>query len=315
MTAPQREPASGHGWSEQFLDAAAAAACSTAESVANWHSVLSVPAFASSSEIETLLVAATATAVDVQAGKVRSETPGALSVGLACRLEQPCAPMLSHGRVRMPIVGLTVAAQAACNELLLRAMELLDAELPALTEDLFDQPVAPELRASGELCASSHSLTFTHNEPAVNVYTHGGDFSPHKDLQALTVLVTLTSPSAFEGGGTAFWSAADNDIPIDVLAPATMADAPPGLRRNVSAPTLVLKPPAGTALLFGGDITHAGQPVTSGQRAVFVASFSRSGATRIIPRHSRVEERTAAMAAGPEESKSPNRTLLEHLYG
>ena len=36
-------------------------------------------------------------------------------------------------------------------------------------------------------------------------------------------------------------------------------------------------PPAGTALLFGGHVTHAGMPVTAGERAVFVASFSPRG--------------------------------------
>ena len=212
----------------------------------------------------------------------------------------------------MPIVGLATSAQAICNELLLRAMELLDAELPALTEDLFDTPLAPELRASGELCSSSASLSFTHNEPAVNVYTQGGDFSPHKDLQALTVLVALTGPSAFEGGGTAFWSAADSSIPIDVLAPPSNANDPGAADapRDTCAPTLVLTPPAGTALLFGGDLTHAGQPVTSGQRAVFVASFSRRGGWDVEARSA-----AAAAAATPEELARLDRTMLEQLYG
>ena len=30
----------------------------------------------------------------------------------------------------------------------------------------------------------------------------------------------------------------------------------------------------GTALVFGGDVTHAGMPVEAGLRSVFVASFS-----------------------------------------
>ena len=37
---------------------------------------------------------------------------------------------------------------------------------------------------------------------------------------------------------------------------------------------LVLKPPAGSALLFGGEVTHAGRRVESGTRCMFVASFS-----------------------------------------
>ena len=39
-------------------------------------------------------------------------------------------------------------------------------------------------------------------------------------------------------------------------------------------PTAVLRPPLGTAILFGGDVTHAGLPVEAGTRAVLVASFS-----------------------------------------
>ena len=39
---------------------------------------------------------------------------------------------------------------------------------------------------------------------------------------------------------------------------------------------MCLRPPAGTALLFGGTITHSGVAVTSGERSVLVASFSPS---------------------------------------
>ena len=42
----------------------------------------------------------------------------------------------------------------------------------------------------------------------------------------------------------------------------------------------VLKPEAGSAMLFTGDVTHAGLPVASGARAVLVASFSRKGRVR-----------------------------------
>ena len=81
----------------------------------------------------------------------------------------------------------------------------------------------------------------------------------HKDHQALTVLVPLTSPqSDFEGGGTAFW-----------------AQDSRGFR--VEPPSLTLRPPAGTCLLFGGHTTHAGTPVVDGERCVLVASFSRLG--------------------------------------
>ena len=35
-----------------------------------------------------------------------------------------------------------------------------------------------------------------------------------------------------------------------------------------------LIPPAGTALLFVGSVTHAGTPISSGERCVLVCSFS-----------------------------------------
>ena len=65
----------------------------------------------------------------------------------------------------------------------------------------------------------------------------------------------------FTGGGTACWSTADRG------PERSRAD-------SGAAPTFTLTPAAGTALLWGGDVTHAGLPVTSGVRTVFVASFS-----------------------------------------
>merc|ERR1712032_72315 len=40
-------------------------------------------------------------------------------------------------------------------------------------------------------------------------------------------------------------------------------------------PTHLIRASAGTAILFGGQVTHAAQPIISGERVVFVASFSR----------------------------------------
>ena len=45
-------------------------------------------------------------------------------------------------------------------------------------------------------------------------------------------------------------------------------------RERCRPPTLALNPPTGSAILFGGTVTHAGLAVTSGVRGVFVASFS-----------------------------------------
>jgi hypothetical protein len=49
-------------------------------------------------------------------------------------------------------------------------------------------------------------LAFTPGEPACNVYTSGGQFTPHEDGQSLTVIVVLSDRDTFVGGGTRFWS-------------------------------------------------------------------------------------------------------------
>jgi predicted 2-oxoglutarate/Fe(II)-dependent dioxygenase YbiX len=106
---------------------------------------------------------------------------------------------------------------------------------------------------------SQASLEFSCREPAVNVYETDGEFRPHKDQQALTVLINISSPeSDFWGGGTGFWSQ-------DARGP------------RVEAPQLVLRPPAGSALLFGGHVLHTGVAVERGVRVCLVASFSPAG--------------------------------------
>lgn len=76
--------------------------------------------------------------------------------------------------------------------------------------------------------------------------------------------------------GTAFWSVADAGVG------RCKVDATP--------PTHVIAPSAGSALLFGGQVTHAAQPVVTGERIVFVASFSPT--SRFGPK------RTRALHAG-----------------
>eukprot|EP00966_Prymnesium_polylepis_P214135 4959376-Prymnesium_polylepis.1 len=74
----------------------------------------------------------------------------------------------------------------------------------------------------------------------------------------LTLLVPLSTPGVdFEGGGTGFWSSS--------AAPASGGPPPPNL---------VLRPPAGTAMLWRGNVMHAGMPVVTGKRYAFVVSFN-----------------------------------------
>lgn len=104
----------------------------------------------------------------------------------------------------------------------------------------------------------NHQLDYSIREPAINVYTAPfGHFGMHKDGKSLTILVPLSDPSVhFDGGGTAFWK---ESYPQ------------PGMHD----PALVLTPKPGTALLFGGTLSHSGMHIKSGKRVVFVASFSR----------------------------------------
>ena len=98
---------------------------------------------------------------------------------------------------------------------------------------------------------------------------------------ALTFLLPLTCPTrSFSGGGTGFWSAAA-EARGGGRGEADMLDDNKANARPDGPPTAILRPPLGTAILFGGDVTHAGMPVEAGTRAVLVASFStRTPASR-----------------------------------
>lgn len=135
------------------------------------------------------------------------------------------------------------------DQILIRIAQQIDADLPSIADVLFD---------GKNLSSQLNQLRFSSREPAINVYSAGGEFLAHKDAQALTVLIPVSCPTQFVGGGTAFWS----------------QDA---RGHRVEEPSITLKPKSGTAMLFGGCVTHAGVPVESGCRVVFVASFSLPG--------------------------------------
>ena len=111
---------------------------------------------------------------------------------------------------------------------------------------------------------------------------------------ALTVLIPLTAPTDdFTGGGTGFW--ARDKVLSDKALSDLMDEYGDALKSETvpeGAPTAVLTPKPGTALVFGGDVTHAGMPVKTGTRSVFVASFSTR--TRASP-----AERTRGLQYAP----------------
>eukprot|EP00977_Amphora_coffeiformis_P015128 scaffold4420_cov187-Amphora_coffeaeformis.AAC.23 len=86
-------------------------------------------------------------------------------------------------------------------------------------------------------------------EPKVNIYQEGGFFKQHTDGMQLTLLVILND--GYEGGGTAFF--ADQE--------------------ETSSEYVAVRPSAGTAAIWGGDLLHMALPVRKGMRAVYVGSF------------------------------------------
>ena len=71
-------------------------------------------------------------------------------------------------------------------------------------------------------------------------------------------MIPLSPPDDYGGGGTGFWP---NERVDDA-------------EHTTGQPEIVLKPRQGSVLLYGGGTTHAGMPVESGCRVIFLASFS-----------------------------------------
>lgn len=144
-----------------------------------------------------------------------------------------------------------VAIATLLQTILKRVASVMTEDIPSISELLFGGESVLHL-------LNTDRLKFTSLEPAINVYYPGMEFKAHKDAQAITVLIPLSCPQQhFQGGGTSFWSQDSHG-------------------HRVEDPTIILKPHAGCAMLFGGRVTHAGVPVEDGVRVVFVASFSSS---------------------------------------
>mmetsp|Transcript_67210 Transcript_67210/g.108966 ORF Transcript_67210/g.108966 Transcript_67210/m.108966 type:complete len:203 (+) Transcript_67210:30-638(+) len=164
----------------------------------------------------------------------------------------------SSGRVRLKVLdSFDLSRQRQSDRLLVRVQQLLSQHFPALIERLFGDCL------DGSTCLGNPQLVFASGEPAINVYEAGGTFEAHEDKQSLTILVALSEPCAFEGGGTAFWSVADCGVSYNFNRVA-----------DPETPTCVVRGAAGSALVFGGQVTHGGRRLLTGQRAVLVASFS-----------------------------------------
>lgn len=184
---------------------------------------------------------------------------------VARELSQPESAEEAHGQGLWP-GPVPADVDGLCASVLLRVLARLDAQWPALVQHLFgSHGDSSQHDFSGAVLPRTlvglferGALAWASREPSVNVYAAGGSFSAHQDGHALTVLVPLTPPQACTGGGTGFWSR------------SRARTSHPG----AEPPTAVLKPEVGSALVFGGLVTHAGVSVQSGERIVLVASFS-----------------------------------------
>ena len=103
-----------------------------------------------------------------------------------------------------------------------------------------------------ELLTCRRTFEFASDEPTVNRYIKGGAFELHEDGHDLTCLVLLSDD--FDGGGTTVWGETED-----------------GMKKSES---MVIHAPVGTAILFNGDLTHAGNEVTRGVRHLYVGSFN-----------------------------------------
>ena len=154
---------------------------------------------------------------------------------------------------RVRVSRMDASARALVERMLLKVFEIIEQELPDAKKALF-----------GDAALRDTPMRFAAAEPAVSVYTAGGSLYPHEDLEALTVLIPLSPLDAYTGGGTSFWTDGCERHPKEH----------PGCGSPVALPNCVLKPPRGSALLYGGGILHAAAEVTSGIRHIFVCSFS-----------------------------------------
>ena len=232
---------------EIFLSSQAEQCVDAGESISLGNSILNIRALATDAECNLLLKEAEA------AVEVRSQVRAGAGV-FSCR--QP--------RFRMPVINFLFggsAGRALCDDLLQRALVRISESLPGLVAQRLGEEASESCLSSGII--GNAGLQFSEGEPAINVYYPGGEFAPHEDKQRLTVLLALSDSAsgAFAGGGTAFWS----------------EQARAGAKNGSSPPCLTVQAPAGSALIFCGEVTHGALAVASGQRAVYVASFGPLG--------------------------------------
>ena len=234
------------GWREIWLDdsvsgsKSAGGARGLAENIQRGSLVLELAGVASNAECQLLVNAATQ----------RAE-PGTVRIPSIAAVNRKARQM---GETEMDHDALPAAADDQAEVIFQRVLAKIDEHLPSLVTTLFntDAEITEESARSLSARHAAGALRFTNMEPAINVYTNNGQFPAHRDRMALTMLLSLSPPTSFAGGGTGFWCSDSAD----------------------GEPASVRRPIPGTVLLWGGEMVHAGMPVESGTRCVYVASFT-----------------------------------------
>ena len=169
-----------NAWHEIFLNFAQAGALPTvAASVAAGHSFLMLECVSSAAECAA----------------ISSEAAAAAAAERELRN--------LAGLVRRPVVDLVgEKAGQLCDALLLRQLQLLHSSAPSLTTDLFGDV----LSSVPSTCMHNPGLAWSEGEPAINVYSPGGCFTPHEDEQSLTCLLNISPQDAYTGGGALAWA-------------------------------------------------------------------------------------------------------------
>mmetsp|Transcript_1197 Transcript_1197/g.3361 ORF Transcript_1197/g.3361 Transcript_1197/m.3361 type:complete len:360 (+) Transcript_1197:38-1117(+) len=127
-----------------------------------------------------------------------------------------------------------------------RLLPFFEQQIPEVAKELFG-------RSSGlsDMTLKYHSL-----EPCINRYTHGGDYHRHTDDFNVTLLVSLSEPDSFVGGGTNFWPQGLTSAESDLAGP------------------VLVQPRRGTGVIFNGNVEHSARVVERGIRHTYVASLT-----------------------------------------
>ena len=166
---------------------------SAATALASSDSVLLLPEMASASECDAVVQACS------QALALGQRLVRLPSIAMAAEAELDIDAFDGDPPAGAKLSQIPAEADAICDVILRRVLAVVDRELGPVVVSQFGTNSLSELLAAGE-------LEFASREPAVNVYAEGGNFPPHEDHQALTVLVPL---SEHGGGGTGFWASDD----------------------------------------------------------------------------------------------------------